>query len=493
MSSPHITYAAFPLNLRLQFEEFFQADLSNVCIYEGFIAEEIGALALTAGTNILFEHGIYRPDLKCGQHLIAHELTHVIQQREGRIHSQGFAEFYLLEDFELEEEAERCADAFISGRKNPQNNSKRTSCLNYTTAVQPAKVNLRNKFFSEDKKHLKSIWEDYQKIQDILTRPNLFLPALRDLESRLSIAGNDLSEVLLKQEQDRKINIDGAPIYVGVLKDTDFDFKRGDSRAVKKALLAKDYVSPEHGDFTHRIHWSIIMYYCRGSPGASRLSITNEPRDLIIKSAWPAFKVEKSRWPNWRDLDHSPEALSDDGEYLWVALFDRICGPRDYDILQDWLTQPEIFTSLFLPEEFQLEHKSYPANKYGTVQSLNKDARKDASGKYHNFSKDFPKLSRNITQRYIKRTIELRMSNNKLNEAEAAYLQKKKEKEDYELAKYPAPKIESSPPNQKVLFRVAPPRNTAILRNSDQILLRDADPVEERFFQKSRLLKVVSH
>jgi Zn-dependent peptidase ImmA (M78 family) len=107
-----------PLKLRLKFEDFFQTDFSKVRIYEGFIDPEIGALALTSGSQILFALGNYCPDLKNGQRLIAHELTHVIQQREGRIPINNSASPYLLDDFELENEAEQCADAFISGQKH---------------------------------------------------------------------------------------------------------------------------------------------------------------------------------------------------------------------------------------------------------------------------------------------------------------------------------------------------------------------------------------
>ena len=48
-------------------------------------APEVGALAYTQGTDIHFAPGQFRPDTSCGQHLLGHELAHVVQQAEGRV------------------------------------------------------------------------------------------------------------------------------------------------------------------------------------------------------------------------------------------------------------------------------------------------------------------------------------------------------------------------------------------------------------------------
>jgi hypothetical protein len=44
-------------------------------------ARDVSALAYTAGQNIVFAPGQYTPDTARGQHLLAHELAHVVQQR----------------------------------------------------------------------------------------------------------------------------------------------------------------------------------------------------------------------------------------------------------------------------------------------------------------------------------------------------------------------------------------------------------------------------
>lgn len=49
----------------------------------GRLADQMGAVAFTHGTDIHFAAGAYAPDTAAGQHLLAHELTHVVQQRGG--------------------------------------------------------------------------------------------------------------------------------------------------------------------------------------------------------------------------------------------------------------------------------------------------------------------------------------------------------------------------------------------------------------------------
>jgi len=65
-------------------EPRFGADFSNVRIHTGPEAAElssgINAQAFTHGRDIYFNEGKYDPDSSSGKHLIAHELTHTIQQ-----------------------------------------------------------------------------------------------------------------------------------------------------------------------------------------------------------------------------------------------------------------------------------------------------------------------------------------------------------------------------------------------------------------------------
>jgi hypothetical protein len=66
-------------------EDHFGTDFSRVRVHSGarasLAATALGARAFTLGTNIVFGHGNFRPTSPGGRRLLAHELTHVIQQR----------------------------------------------------------------------------------------------------------------------------------------------------------------------------------------------------------------------------------------------------------------------------------------------------------------------------------------------------------------------------------------------------------------------------
>src|SRR5579871_119786 len=69
---------------RAFFEGWFGHELSRVRVHTGHAAataaSAIGAEAFTVGTDIAFADGRYRPGTDDGRRLLAHELTHVVQQ-----------------------------------------------------------------------------------------------------------------------------------------------------------------------------------------------------------------------------------------------------------------------------------------------------------------------------------------------------------------------------------------------------------------------------
>jgi hypothetical protein len=73
---------------RTFFEPRLGADLSNVRVntssQASSVARQLNARAFTVGNNITFGAGQYQPSSNDGKRLIAHELTHVIQQGGAR-------------------------------------------------------------------------------------------------------------------------------------------------------------------------------------------------------------------------------------------------------------------------------------------------------------------------------------------------------------------------------------------------------------------------
>lgn len=71
--------------VRERMERSFGADFSGVRVHVGREAASLGALAYTQGSDLHFAPGQYQPNSPSGQRLIGHELTHVLQQRAGRV------------------------------------------------------------------------------------------------------------------------------------------------------------------------------------------------------------------------------------------------------------------------------------------------------------------------------------------------------------------------------------------------------------------------
>jgi hypothetical protein len=70
--------------VRTPMDTAFNADFSGVRVHTnseaGALNRELNARAFTTGRDIFFRHGEYNPGSSSGRELLAHELTHVVQQ-----------------------------------------------------------------------------------------------------------------------------------------------------------------------------------------------------------------------------------------------------------------------------------------------------------------------------------------------------------------------------------------------------------------------------
>ena len=70
--------------LKAEMESKIGADFSNIKVHTGPVADslakDIGALAFAIGNNVYFKEGQFNPNSTDGKHLLAHELTHTVQQ-----------------------------------------------------------------------------------------------------------------------------------------------------------------------------------------------------------------------------------------------------------------------------------------------------------------------------------------------------------------------------------------------------------------------------
>ena len=96
-----------PEPIQKKMESFFNTSFADVRVHVGPEAASIGALAFTHGTDLYFAPGQYNPQSTQGQQLLGHELTHVVQQRAGRVRNPLGAGVAVVQDPALEAEAER--------------------------------------------------------------------------------------------------------------------------------------------------------------------------------------------------------------------------------------------------------------------------------------------------------------------------------------------------------------------------------------------------
>ena len=95
-----------PEPIQKKMEAFFNTSFADVRVHIGNEAPSIGALAFTHGADLHFAPGQYNPHSTRGQQLIGHELTHVVQQRAGRVRSPLGSGIAVVQDPVLEAEAE---------------------------------------------------------------------------------------------------------------------------------------------------------------------------------------------------------------------------------------------------------------------------------------------------------------------------------------------------------------------------------------------------
>ncbi|MEM8674588.1 MAG: DUF4157 domain-containing protein [Cyanobacteria bacterium P01_G01_bin.67] len=110
-----------PFNTKTFMESVFGHDFSHVKVHTDSKAAEsaqaVNALAYTVGDSIVFGSGQYTPETSSGKRLLAHELTHVIQQSGLSSTLQKTSiDIGSNSDRSLEREADRAASRISSGQ-----------------------------------------------------------------------------------------------------------------------------------------------------------------------------------------------------------------------------------------------------------------------------------------------------------------------------------------------------------------------------------------
>ncbi len=121
-----------PGGVQAKMEPALGMDLQNVRIHRdgqaGVISEDLGARAFTSGQDIYFNQGEYNPDTTTGNHLIAHELTHVKQQQT--IPGLQYQLQVPAERDRYEREADAIADKAVNAPRQSESKVNVSSGLN---------------------------------------------------------------------------------------------------------------------------------------------------------------------------------------------------------------------------------------------------------------------------------------------------------------------------------------------------------------------------
>ena len=110
-----------PAPLRTEMEQGLGADFGSVRVHSdptaAASAQAVQAKAYTVGDEIVFNHGAYDPSSDAGKHTLAHELTHVVQQRSGPVAGTPTGDGVAVSDpgDRFEREAEANASEVMSG------------------------------------------------------------------------------------------------------------------------------------------------------------------------------------------------------------------------------------------------------------------------------------------------------------------------------------------------------------------------------------------
>lgn len=176
-------------SIREPMEQAFGADFSGVKVHTDTQSDQLNksiqAKAFTTGQDIFFRQGTYNPGSSGGQELIAHELTHVVQQTGGMVRRSQLGVHRQLPNTYITSDAliQRLTDEDISDKK--------------------------------DKKHKKNIQDKYNKSLGLRTPLYHYREEDFDYYFKIALSLEDLENLIdnaIKKAEAKKEAADTTPI-----------------------------------------------------------------------------------------------------------------------------------------------------------------------------------------------------------------------------------------------------------------------------------------
>jgi hypothetical protein len=196
--------------VRSDMEARLGADFSDVRVHTGADADAsaraVQAQAYTSGSHVVFRHGGYDPSSAAGRHVLAHELTHVVQQRTGPVSgvetADGLSVSHPNDRFERAAEATATAAMAAPVQRTTEVESKPGS------SRQPAAIQRRVGFEFED-----AHWRPWRRIRRDRGALGRSLRGVRGLVSGLDddIAEPAARKTVLHSGRNFRLEADDTP------------------------------------------------------------------------------------------------------------------------------------------------------------------------------------------------------------------------------------------------------------------------------------------
>ncbi|TWG07674.1 DUF4157 domain-containing protein [Saccharopolyspora dendranthemae] len=189
--------------VRSEMETRLGADFSEVRVHTGpsahTAAESVRARALTTGSHIVFQNGHYNTTA-AGKHTLAHELTHVLQQRSGPVPGADRGDGVTVSD--PSDACERAAEASADRVMRTSAPVQRTHAESVGTSARTAPNTVQ-----------RSAWVDGTRVD----------PADSGLSSEMKELAGDQDIRAYKSDDEFREHADKKTDYLGNLTDGDFE------------------------------------------------------------------------------------------------------------------------------------------------------------------------------------------------------------------------------------------------------------------------------
>ncbi|MEH2179309.1 eCIS core domain-containing protein [Nostoc sp.] len=262
-------------NIRQPMEQAFGADFSRVKVHTDGQSDQlnrsIAARAFTMGQDVFFGQGEYNPGSRGGQELLAHELTHVVQQSNTIVRRKP----YKAEDRPLEvqgSEGEKndhnaqngvTTTGVIDRRKDIQRTTSLYSDI--SSCAQDNTVLMRMKIATGE--YLANLL----KIPQMIETTKYTEPELRELYEQLTDATEKIpTSVLQKQEQEKYQSeiLKVTTLLIDAINDDEYDVPGGQLN-FKRTMATDKFETHTSSDgrwhFTY--FYSTHNYHLKGNKG----------------------------------------------------------------------------------------------------------------------------------------------------------------------------------------------------------------------------------